>query len=135
MNNNIMNNNNMNNNNMNNNQKNQVMNFTRRIYRLNNDNDASVMCIVEQNSESIDKNEVNEIKNIVQISYTTAITDPSLVLSDCISEQLKQKLQGDWFVFVSEVGKKIDYCISTVSASDFLIIKLGTSRFVIAKIQ
>ena len=127
-----MNNYNQNMNNMDNN--NQAKNFKRTIYKTKV-GDMSVMCAVQQYSELIDKNEVNEIKNIIQINYTAIGHDQKIILSDIISNQLKQKLQGEWFVFVSDVGKNVDFSISTVSKSGFLIIRIGNSQFIIAKIR
>ena len=127
-----MNNNNQIMNNMDNN--NQVKNFKRTIYKTKV-GDMSVLCSVQQHSELIDKNEVNEIKNIIQVNYTAIGHDQKIILSDLISNQLKQKLQGEWFVFVSDVGKNVDFSISTVSKSGFLIIKIGNSQFIIAKIR
>ncbi len=127
-----MNNNKQNMNNMNNN-INQSMNFQRKVHRPQSN--ESVLCIVQQESSVIDKNETNEIKNIVQVYYSSSLAQNNIILSDYISEEIKKKLNGEWFVFVSDDKNNIDFSISTNSESDFLKIKIGSSLFTIAKIK
>ena len=127
-----MNNNKQNMNNMNNN-INQSMNFQRKVHRPQSN--ESVVCSVQQESSVIDKNETNEIKNIVQVYYSSSLAQNNIILSDYISEEIKKKLNGEWFVFVSDDKNNIDFSISTNSESDFLKIKIGSSLFTIAKIK
>ena len=102
-------------------------------------NNESVLCIVKQESNSIDRNEVNEIKNIIQLRYSASLNNEmenkNFYLSDLVCSDIKKKLQGEWFVFVSEDNQNIPFCISTVSESEFLILTIGKSSFKVAKIK
>ena len=109
------------------------MNYIRKSHKPKKED--SVCFSIEQDSNSIDKNESNQIKNIIQVKYSTYFQNPNKFLSDSISEELKNHLQGEWFVFISDASKNISFSISTVSESDFLILKMGNSRFHIAKIK
>ena len=129
--NNIQNNNNMNK--INNNNVNSLnMNFIRKFHKPNIKD--SVFLSIEQDSKCIDNNEINQIKNIIQTKYSTFSQNP-VHLSDSISEAIKNSLQGEWFVFVSDASKDISFSISTVSEDELLIIKMGNSRFHIARIK
>ena len=106
------------------------MNFQRKKHIPKSD--ESVICSVIKDG-AIDKNEVNTIKNIVQCSYSK--NNNSKSLSDMIAEEICAKLQGEWFVFVCAIDQDIPFTISTVNSSDFLIIKMGSSKFIIARIK
>ena len=93
------------------------------------------MCIVNQDSQSIDKNEVNSIKNIIQLAYSNSQSYDGYYLSDIIIDGIKKKLGGEWFIFISDEAKDISFSVSTVSETDFLILKLGKSIFRIAKVK
>ena len=131
---NMMNQNNFNNQMGNNNNMN--FQFERKKHKPNNNNE-SVICIVNQESNSIDRNEVNEIKNIVQLRYSSFINDDSEknFLSDLVCHDIKKKLQGEWFVFVSDAGQRIPFSISTVSDSEFLDLIIGKTSFRVARIK
>ena len=94
----------------------------------------SIVCSIENESNAIDRNETNVIKNIIQMKYSSFSENPGF-LSDFISEELKKKLKGEWFVFVSDARQNIPFIISTLSEKDYLIIKFGNSKFHIAKIK
>jgi hypothetical protein len=90
-------------------------------------------------SDAIDKNEINTIKNIVEINYTTfernrdkQISEKK-TLSSLINSEIKKNLGGEWFVFVSKKVDKISFNLSTVSSTDFLTIEIGNSLFKIAR--
>ena len=136
------NNNNNNNNNIqmaqqNNQNQNQNMdnNFTRKHYQTKAEN--SIMPSITQNSNLIDKNEVNEINNIVQQVYSYKINqkEENDFMSDIICQKIKHKIHGDWFVFISDINNNIPFSFSTISESDFLIITLGKTKFQIAKLK
>lgn len=93
----------------------------------------SYLCSVRRTSEAIDINETNSIINIVQLNYSTYSKDNKKTLSTLISENIKNKLGGEWFIFVSKKNDKISLNFTTVSESDFLIIDIGKSQFKIAK--
>ena len=119
--------------NQNNNQFNNKVHIP--VIDLNNPNPS---CISSY-TPIIDKNESNTIKNIVEIFYTNyeRYKDQQInekrTLSSMINSEIKQKLGGEWFVFVSKKNDKISFNLSTVSQSDFLIIDIGNSQFKIAK--
>ena len=133
-------NNQFNNNNNNENQiniqlQNNEMNFKRNHYEVKAN--ESIKPEISQNSNLIDKNEVNEINNIVQQVYSKAISDNNQVqyMSDMICDKIKHKIQGEWFVLISDKDKDIPLSFSTVSETDFLIIILGNTKFQIVKIK
>ena len=132
---NIQNNNNNNNLNMMNpnmGKKNKMQNFERKRHHPNLE--LSIISSVTQESQSIDKNETNLIKNIIQIEYSNSNKTHEF-LSEIITEKIKRKLGGEWFIYICEQNQNISFSISTVSDSDFLIIKVGTSLFKIAKVK
>ena len=130
------NNNNNNNNNMQNNQnQNMNNNFIRNHYQPGEQ--GSIMATITQNSNLIDKNEINEINNIVQQVYSYKINqkEGNDFMSDIICQKIKHKIHGDWFVFISDVNNNIPFSFSTISESDFLVITLGKTKFQIAKLK
>ena len=133
MNNQINNNNNQMNYQMGNNyKKDKMMEFKRKRYHPNLE--LSIMSIIVQEPQSIDKNELNEIKRIIQIEYSNSNKIQGY-LSDIITEKIKKKLGGEWFIFICDEKENIPFSISTISDSDFLILKLGSALFKIAKIK
>ena len=109
-----------------------IMNFQRKSHKP--EKDASIICLIEKEPSTIDKNEINIIKNIIQIQYTSYFQKKK-ILSDSIAEEIKKKLQGEWFVFASNAEDNLYFRISTVDKNNFLIIKIGNSRFHIARIK
>ena len=116
----------------NNYKKNKMQNFKRKRHHPNLE--LSIISSVIQESQSIDKNETNLIKNIIQIEYSNSNKTHEF-LSEIITEKIKRKLGGEWFIYICEQNQNISFSISTVSDSDFLIIKVGTSLFKIAKVK
>ncbi len=96
-------------------------------------------CSISQYSQVIDRNESNIIKNIVEIYYTTfgrsedEQQNENKSLSSLISSQIKNKLGGEWFVFVSKKNDNLYFNISSINESDILVIDIGESIFRIAK--
>ena len=88
---------------------------------------------IKSNTETIDSNETNSIKSIVALLYSTYKQTNEKSLSSCISEEIKNKLGGEWFVFASNKKLNISLNITTVSDSDFLKIDIGESQILIAK--
>ena len=96
----------------------------------------SILPIVEQSSTLIDKNEVNEINNIVQQVYTFSLNPQNGdYMTDIICRKIKHKLHGEWFVIVSDKNNNIPFSFSTVSKNDYLIITLGNTKFNIVKLK
>ena len=101
--------NNNNNNNMQNNQNQNVNNnFIRNHYQPGEQ--GSIMATITQNSNLIDKNEINEINNIVQQVYSYKVTqkEGNEYMSDIICSKIKHKIHGDWFVFISDANNNIN---------------------------
>lgn len=100
---------------------------------------GSYFCSISQYSQVIDRNESNIIKNIVEIYYTTfgrsedEQQNENKSLSSLISSQIKNKLGGEWFVFVSKKNDDLYFNISSINESDILVIDIGESIFRIAK--
>ena len=122
----------MNNNNQNNNMNNKGFSRKKHTPQL----DMSILCSIINEGQSIDKNEINAIKSIIQVNYSNFDNNQNY-LSDTIVEEIKNKLGGEWFVFICEDNNQsnIYFNISTVSDTDFLELKLGRTLFKIAKIK
>ena len=112
-----------------------VNNWKRNHYKT--DIEGSIRPIIEINSNLIEKNEINEINNIIQQVYTYMIgqKDGNEYISDLICQKIKHKIHGEWFVLVSDKEKDIPFSFSTVSQSDFLTITLGKTKFQIVKLK
>ena len=110
-----------------------INNYSRKKYAPNNND--SVYCTVEQNNSSIDPNEVNEIKNIIQLTYVSFFSDNDTYLSDLICEEIKKRFDGEWFVFVCNINDDFNFSFSTISNNEILILKFGTTKISIAKIK
>ena len=108
------------------------MNYQRTKHKPNLE--GSIISACTQESQTIDKNETNSIKNIIQVAYSNSDNNPRF-LSDIITEEIKNKLGGEWFVFICDTNQNISFSISTISETDYLTFKLGTSLFKIAKIK
>ena len=44
-------------------------------------------------------------------------------------------MTGEWFVFTRQDGDDLNFCISTIPDDNYLVVKLGKTRFQIARIQ
>ena len=113
----------------------QTSNYTRTHYNIGEE--SSIRPIIQQNSNLIDRNELNEINNIVQQVYSYKATNKqdNQFLSDLISKKIKHKIHGEWFVFISDKGQKIPFGFSSVSQTDYLIMTLGKTQFQIVKLK
>ena len=139
-------NNQMNNNNQNINYQGSQINNNQNIYNNNKndfiktlhipkiDKDKSILCNISHQTPNIDKNETNEIKSMIQLLYSNFGRNREK-LSSKLSEEIKNKLGGEWFVFVSKKNNKIQFNIATISESDYLVIDIGNSVFKIAKMK
>ena len=97
----------------------------RHIPKLEN----SIFCYVRKKSDIIDINETNSIASIIQLFYSTYSKNKKKSLSTLVSENIKKKLGGEWFVFVSRKDEKIFLNFTNISESDFLIIDIGKTQF------
>ena len=112
------------------------LNYIEKRHIPNNEINEYTTCQIEQYSESIDNNETNIIKNIVQILFSNfGRKREDKALSHSIIKEIKNKLGGEWFVFVSNKNDNINFNISSISSSDYLIIEINQSQFKIAKMN
>ena len=107
------------------------------VYKIEEDKSKALSYEINQNSQIIDQNESNIIKCIIQVIYSSFDEKKNKKLSDEISEEIKKKLGGEWFVFVSNKNKeeKIKFQITMFEETDYLIITIGSSKFKIAKLK
>ena len=108
--------------------------YQRKHYKI--ELDGEIIPIIEHKSNIIEKNDTNEINNIIQQVYTYMINQKgdTSFLSEIICNKIEQKIHGKWLVFVSDYDKDIPLGFSTIPESDFLIIKLGKTKFQIVRI-
>ena len=111
--------------------------FERKQYKIKNN--YSVFANVKQASNFVDKKETNEIFVIVQQIYSFKLNNKSddkcKYMSDMIAENIKYKLGGQWFVLISDSNKNIPFSFSSISASDALVITLGSTKFQIIRFK
>ena len=82
----------------------------------------------------IDNNEYNKIVSAAQKAYNEGKTDKH-TLSFKTGREIKNTLNGQWFVFVSEKGKKYDFALSTVADNDYLTFSIGNSLFQVCRLK
>ena len=126
---------NQNGNNSNNIEQNLNNNFNLGMHHPVIDKSQSLLCIISHRTPTIDNNETNTIKSIIQLFYSNYNENENNKLSLIISREIKRKLGGEWFVFVYNKNKKIYFNISSVSESDFLVMEIKDSEFKIAKMK
>ena len=108
------------------------------IHKPADDKSMPLKYEITQNSQIIDKNESNIIKCIIQSIYSSFDIKKGKKLSDEILKEIKNKLGGEWFVFVTDKLKeetKIKFRISMFDESDYLVMIIGSSIFKIAKLK
>ena len=96
---------------------------------------SSMMWKVEKITPSIEKNEMNTIQSIIESNYCFYNKKNKLSLSEIISDEVKKKLGGEWFVIAQKSEQKLNFNISSVSDSDIVKFKIGNSIFGIARIS
>ena len=108
------------------------------IHKPADDKSKPLKYEIKQYSQIIDQNESNIIKCIIQSIYSSFDIKKEKKLSDEISKEIKNKLGGEWFVFVSDIFKeeqKIKFRISMFDENDYLVMIIGSSIFKIAKLK
>ena len=76
-----------------------------------------------------------EFNSIVQAA-TFAYTSKMVPLSTGVANSIKQKIGGEWFVFISPVGiKDYDFALSSVKGGDFMSFSLDNTLFQICRIR
>ena len=97
--------------------------------------DITIFCSEETTDLSIDRNEMNIIRNIIETIYTIYNGNVKETLSELVSKEIKKKLGGEWFVIAYSQKQKLFFNISSVSDSNLIKLKIGESKFQIAKIK
>jgi hypothetical protein len=65
-----------------------------------------------------------------------AYINKMLPMSIQTTNLIKQSIQGEWFVFVSELGSKnFDFCLTTVQGSDYMTFSLDNVLFQICRLR
>ena len=106
------------------------------IHRPDDNKSRALTYKIIQYSQIIDLNETNIIKCIIQSVYSSFDNKKGKKLSDEISNEIKNKLGGEWFVFVSNINKEnIKFRITMFDEQDYLIISIENSIFKIAKLK
>jgi hypothetical protein len=82
--------------------------------------------------EGIDQREYNSIISSAMNAYINKMFPMSIQTTNLI----KQSIQGEWFVFVSELGSKnFDFCLTTVQGSDYMTFSLDNVLFQICRLR
>ena len=84
--------------------------------------------------KGIDQNEYNKIVDAAKRAYEECKTEKA-TLSFKAGKKIKNNIKGQWFVFVSEKGKKYDFSMSTVASNDFLVFSIGDTLFQVCRIK
>ena len=123
------------NNNINN--KNQEIDYKSRKHIPNTSKKDTFNCIIEKETDIIDANETNLIKSIVQYVYTNFNKNKeNKKLSFILSEKIKRRLGGEWFIFISNYNQDIPFNIYPLTEEDYLIIKIEKKcKIKIAKLK
>ena len=82
----------------------------------------------------IDQNEYDKIVGAAKKAYEEGKTDRQ-TLSFKTGREIKNTLNGHWFVFVSEIGKKYDFSLSTVASNDYLTFSIGNTLFQVCRLK
>ena len=84
---------------------------------------------------TVDRNEMNIIRDLIEVFYTSFNEQNTENLSELISNAIKKKLGGEWFVMAQSLKQKLAFTISSVSYTDIIKFKVGESRIHIAKLK
>ena len=82
----------------------------------------------------IDKNEYDKIVTAARKAYDESRNDTQTI-SFKTGREIKNTLNGQWFVFVSEKGKKFDFSLSSVASSDYLTFTIGSTLFQVCRLR
>ena len=82
----------------------------------------------------IDQNEYDKIVSAAKKAYEESKYDKQ-TLSFKAGREIKNSLNGAWFVFVSEKEKMFDFSLSTVADNDYLTFTIGNSMFQVCRLK
>jgi hypothetical protein len=97
--------------------------------------DETIYFKEESKNQIVDRNEMNIIRNIIEILYSSCNDQSSDTLSELICDQIKKKLGGEWFVMAQGQDEKLSFNISSVSNTNIIKIRIGESRIHIGKLK
>ena len=97
--------------------------------------DETIYFKEESKNQIVDRNEMNIIRNIIEILYSSCNDQSSYILSELICNEIKKKLGGEWFVLAQGQNDKLSFNISSVSNTNIIKIKIGESRIQIGKLK
>lgn len=79
--------------------------------------------------------DTNEYSTIVQ-SATTAYSQKMMPLSTSTANMIKQRLFGEWFVFISQVtDRDFNFSLTCVAGGDFLSFSLDSTLFQVCRLK
>ena len=82
--------------------------------------------------QGIDMNEFQSIVQAATYDYQTKVNP----LSTGVANTIKQRIGGEWFVFISPVGiKDYDFALSSVKGGDFMSFSLDNTLFQVCRIR
>ena len=83
--------------------------------------------------QGIDMNEFNSIVDCCKWAFTTGGMNG---LSGKAADAIRQRLGGDWFVFISTVGvEDFDFSMTRVKGGDFMAFSLDNTKFQVCRIR
>ena len=89
----------------------------------------------ESTNQVVDRNELNIIRGIIEVFYSSFNEQSSETLSELICKEIKRKLGGEWFVMALSPKEKLCFTMSPVSNTNIIKLKIGESRIQIAKLK
>jgi hypothetical protein len=89
----------------------------------------------ETANQVVDRNELNIIRGIIEVFYSTFTEQSSETLSELICKEIKRKLGGEWFVMVLGPNQNLCFAMSPVSNTNIIKLRIGESRIQIAKLK
>ena len=104
------------------------------VQNINNNQFQVIQPVFKQYAvgEGIDQREYNSIISSAMYAYINKMLPMSIQTTNLI----KQSIQGEWFVFVSELGSKnFDFCLTTVQGSDYMTFSLDNVLFQICRLR
>ena len=89
----------------------------------------------ETANQVVDRNELNIIRGIIEVFYSSFTEQSSETLSELICKEIKRKLGGEWFVMVLGPNQNLCFAMSPVSNTNIIKLRIGESRIQIAKLK
>ena len=82
--------------------------------------------------KGIDANESNQI----QLACISGVQSGATPLSRIIANDIKRRLGGEWFVFISNLGEEdFNFSMTRCRGTDFLVFSLDNKKFQVCRIR